>query len=176
VDQVLVHLAYPGKANPVVQKNFIFNASATDAQNFVADRKDPTQTSIYYEAKVIFKNGKVYSVPGSVTTDSFITIQSDMIGHQILTVKPENVEFSGLQITLIAVQARYVDPKNGYNSAASFTLAANTDVQSFAYDYINPSIAPEYRYDIQFDNGQTRSFDWAPAGGDTVTIGLSNLG
>ncbi len=175
VDQVLVHLAYPSKANPVVQKNFIFNANASDAQNFVADRKDPTQTSIYYEAKVILKNGKVWSVPGSVTTDSFITIQSDMVGHQILTVKPENVDFLSVQVTSIDVRARYVDAKNGYNSSAAFTLATQADVQSFAYDYVNPAIAPEYSYDVQFANGQTRSFDWAPASSGTVTIGLSNL-
>jgi hypothetical protein len=176
VDQVLVHLAYPNKAQPVVQKNFIFNKNATAAQSFVADRQDPTQTSIYYEARIISKNGQVWAVPGSVTTDSFLLVEPGMKGHQILAIRPENVDFSSLQVTSIDVQARYVDAKNAFNASGAFKLAAASDVQLFPYDYIDPSIAPEYRYDIQFDNGQTRSFDWAPASGEAATISLSNLG
>jgi hypothetical protein len=176
VDQVLVHLAYPSKANPVVQQNCIFNSGAQGAQSFVADRKDPTQTSIYYEARIISRNGRVSTVPGSVTSDTFLTIQPGMSGHQILEVKSENVDFSSLQVVSIDVQARYSDAANSFSASADFKLTAPGDVQSFAYDYLNPSISPEYRYDVQFANGQTRSFDWAPASGNTVTIGLSNLG
>jgi len=176
VDQVLVHLAYPSQAHPVVQKNFIFNKNAAAAQSFVADRQDPTQTAIYYEARILSKNGQVWTVPGSVTTDSFLLVQAGMKGHQILAIRPENVDFSSLQVTSIDVQARYIDDKNAFNASGAFKLAAASDVQLFAYDYIDPSIAPEYRYDVQFDNGQTRSFDWAPASGEAATISLSNLG
>ena len=175
-DQVIVHLAYPGKAQPVVQQNFIFNSGATASQTFIADRQDPTQTSIYFEARIISKNGRVWTVPGSVTTDSFLIIQPGMNGHQILSVRPEAVDFGALGLTEVDVQVRYVDTRNGFNSAAAFTLASPTDVQQFAYDYLDPSIAPEYRCDVQFANGQTRSFDWGPASGATVTIALSNLG
>ncbi len=175
VDQVLVHLAYPSQAQPVVQQNFIFNRNASAAQSFVADRQDPTQTAIYYEARILSKNGQVWSVPGSVTTDSFLLVQPGMKGHQILAIRPENVDFSSLQVSSVDVQARYVDPKNAFNASGTFKLAAAGDVQLFAYDYIDPSIAPEYRYDVQLDNGQTRSFDWAPASGDAATISLSNL-
>jgi hypothetical protein len=175
VDQVLVHLAYPSEAQPVVQKNFIFNKTAAAAQSFIADRQDPTQTAIYYEARILSKNGQVWSVPGSVTTDSFLLIQPGMKGHQILAIRPENVDFSSLQVTSVDVQTRYVDPKNAFNASGEFKLAAASDVQMFAYDYLDPSIAPEFRYDVLFDNGQTRSVDWAPASGEAATIGLSNL-
>ena len=57
-DQVVVHLAYPSKAHPVVQQNFIFNSGASASQSFVADRQDPSQTSIYFEARIISKKAK----------------------------------------------------------------------------------------------------------------------
>jgi hypothetical protein len=110
-----------------------------------------------------------------MSSDSFITIQQGMKGHQILSVRPENVSFANLQVASIDVQARYQDAKNGFDSSAAFKLTAPTEVQTFEYDYLNPAIGPQYRYDVQFKNGQTRSFDWAPAGDDTVVIGLSNL-
>jgi hypothetical protein len=174
-DQVLVHLAYPGKDNPVVQQNFIFNSGAAASQTFVADRQDPTQTAVYYEARIISKNGQVYSVPGSVTTDSFLIIQPGMKGHQILRVQPQAVDFASIQVTEIDVQVRYQDPANGFDESAAFKLAGQRDVQQFPYDYLDPTIPPQYRCDVQLDNGQTRSFDWQPAGGSTVTIDLSNL-
>jgi hypothetical protein len=54
-------------------------------------------------------------------------------------------------------------------------LAQMTDAQRFAFDYVDPAIRPEYRADIQLDNGQTKSFDWTPIGGSNVTIPLSQL-
>jgi hypothetical protein len=176
VDQVLVHVAYPSAAKPVVQKNYIFNSKNPDAQTFVADRQDPSQAAIYFEAKIISKNGKIWNVPGSVTTDSFVTIQPGMNGHQMLAVRAEDVDFASLQVNAVDVQVRYNDAKNGFSAQAAYTLAAPSDVQSFEYDYIDPTIAPEFRSDVQFDNGQTRSFDWAPARGGAAVVDLSNLG
>jgi hypothetical protein len=54
-------------------------------------------------------------------------------------------------------------------------LSTVTDVQSFSYDYINDQISPEYRVDIELDNGQTKSSDWAPISGNALTIQLSQL-
>jgi hypothetical protein len=48
-------------------------------------------------------------------------------------------------------------------------------VQRFAYDYLDGSVTPEFRADIQLDNGQTKSLDWTPTSGTSVTIPLSQL-
>jgi hypothetical protein len=174
-DQVLVHVAYPSNDNPVVQKSYIFNKANPAAQTFVADRQDPAQTSIYYEASIINRNGTVWSVPGSVTTDSFLTVQPAMKGHQLVTIRPEQVDFASAHVTEVDVQLRYVDSKNNLGSAATVKLVAKSDVQSFAYDYVDASTRPEFRADINLDNGQTKSLDWSPVTSDAVTIRLSNL-
>jgi hypothetical protein len=175
VDQVLAHLAYPDKDNPATQKDYIFNANATAAQVFVADKKDQSQSMIYYEAKIIMKNGRIWSVPGSLTSDSFLTLQAGMHGHQVLTIKPEAVDFNSLSIASVDVYAQYQDPAHNFSSSGAYRLTAQTDVQFFAYEYLDPSIAPQFRYDVSFSNGQTRSVDWAPASSGTVTIALSTL-
>ena len=175
VSQVLVHLAYPNADTPVVQQNYIFTQATANPQTFVADRQDPTQTSIWYEARIIGRNGVVWTVPGSVTTDGFLTIQPGMKGHQIVTVRPQQVDFAGAHVIDVDVELRYVDARNNLNEAARVRLVAPTDIQRFAYDYLDASISPEFRADIHLDNGQTRSLDWSPVGGNAVTISLDNL-
>jgi hypothetical protein len=175
VNQALVHVSYPDADNPVVQKNYIFSSANSAAQTFVADRQDPTQTSITYEARIIARNGGVWTVPRSVTTDSFLTIQSGMKGHQLVTVQTEKVDFASTRVTEVDVQLRYADAKNNLTAAASYKLAAQTDVQRFAFEYLDPSVNPEFRADIQLDNGQTKSLDWSPVSGGAVVISLQNL-
>jgi hypothetical protein len=174
-NMVLVSVAYPNKDAPVAQKSYIFNQSATNAQTFTADRQDPTQTSFVYDAKIISRDGHVWTIPPSVTTDSSLVIQPGMMGHQVVTVRPEQVDFPSVRVSEVDVQVRYADQKNQLSTAGSFKLAQTSDVQHFAYDYLDPSVSPEYRADIQLANGQTRSLDWAPISNNAVTIGLSQL-
>jgi hypothetical protein len=175
VNQALVQVSYPDADNPVMQKSYIFSSANGGAQTFVADRQDPTQTSVTYEARIIARNGAVWTVPRSVTTDSFLTIQSGMKGHQVVTVQTEKVDFASARVTEVDVQLRYADAKNNLTAAASYKLAAQTDVQRFAFDYLDASLSAEFRADIQLDNGQTKSVDWSPVNGAAVVIGLQNL-
>ena len=85
------------------------------------------------------------------------------------------VDFASARVTEVDVQLRYADAKNNLTAAASFRLAAQTDVQRFAFDYLDPSVGPEFRADIQLDNGQTKSLDWSPVSGGAVVISLENL-
>ncbi len=174
-DQVLVSVAYPDLDNPTEQQSYIFNKANAGAQTFTADREDPTQTAIAFEAKIINLNGQIWSVPSSVTTEKFLTIQPGMKGHQILTIKPEQVDFGSVHVTEADVQVRYVDPANKVNVSKSFKFVRMSDVQRFAYDYLDSSVGPEFRVDIQLDNGQTKSIDWTAADSNTVTIRLSQL-
>ena len=175
VDQVLVAVAYPNKDNPAAQQNYVFTSANSAAQTFTADRQDPTQVSISYEARILMHNGQVGVIPPSVTTDDFLTVQSGMKGHQVLTIKPEQVDFASVHVVEANVQVRYVDPNNHLNLAKSYKFVRMSDVQHFTYDYLDSSVSPEFRADIQLDNGQTTSLDWAAVDGNTITLGLSQL-
>jgi hypothetical protein len=98
-----------------------------------------------------------------------------MMGHQIVTVRPEQIDFPSVRVSEVDVQVRYADQKNNLSAVGAFKLAQASDVQRFAYDYLDPSISPEYRADVQLANGQTRSLDWSPISNNAVTIGLSQL-
>ena len=76
-----------------------------------------TQTSVYYEAQHHRPQRPVWTVPGSVTTDSFLTIQPNMKGHQIVTIRPEQVDFASVHVTEVDVQLRYEDAKNKLSTA-----------------------------------------------------------
>jgi hypothetical protein len=174
-DMVLVHVAYPDKVNPIVQKNFIFNGKNTDPQTLTADRQETGQNAFYFEAKIIGHNGKVSMIPGSVTTEDLLLVQPGMRGQQIVHIRPEQVDFASARVTEVDVELRYLDPKNQISSSALVKLTAPTDVQSFPYEYVDAKISPEYRADITLDNGQTKSLDWSPISDNAVTIALSGL-
>jgi len=172
--RVLVYVAYPGKDNPTAHQSYILDASSAP-QMFVAERQNQGEDTIYYEVRVVGAHGGVKTVPGSVTNDQYLVIQDGMVGHQIVTVQPEQISFPKKHVSEIDVQVRYVDVKNALNISSNMKLAQMTDAQRFAFDYVDPAIRPEFRADIQLDNGQTKSFDWAPIGGTNVTIPLSQL-
>jgi hypothetical protein len=173
--EALVFIAYPSKAAPVVQQSFTLNQANPSAPPFEADRQDPTQNLIYFEARLIRTNGQVWTVPGSVTSNQYLILQDGMKGHQIVTIVPQQVDFGASQIAEIDVQLRYLDPANAINTTESVTLSSATDVRSFAYDYLNDQIGPQYRADVHLNNGQIKSIDWSPIDGNTLTIPLGQL-
>ncbi len=173
--QALVFVAYPTKEKATVQQTYTLTQSAPSAPAFLAERQDASQIFIYYEARLIKANGQVWTIPGSLTSDAYLILQDGMKGHQMIVVQPEAIDFAAKHVTQIGVQFRYVDPANSINVTQSVVLNSKGDTHTFAYDYVNPQISAEYRADIQLDNGQTKSIDWTPAGGNAVTIPLSQL-
>ncbi|HEY6326656.1 MAG TPA: hypothetical protein VIW73_09130 [Candidatus Cybelea sp.] len=173
--EALVFVAYPSKAAPVAQQSFTLNQANPTAPPFQVDRQNPTQNDIYYEARLVRTNGQVWTIPGSITSDQYLILQDGMKGHQIVTIVPQQVDFAASQIQQISVSLRYVDPANSLNESETVTISNPSDVRSFAYDYLNGQIAPQYRADIELANGQTKSIDWTQISDTTVTIRLDNL-
>ncbi len=173
--QVLVYVAYPTKDNPTAHQSFLLGANS-GPQTFVAERQENGQDTVYYEARIIGQRGRVWTVPGSVTSENFLIIQDNMHGHNIITVRPEPVDFASRHVSEIDVEVRYVDAKNAsFNADKKMKFEKATDAQQFVFDYLDPSITPEFRADIQLDNGQTKTLDWTAVGGSSVTIPLSQL-
>lgn len=173
--QALVFVAYPSKQNPTTQQTFTLTQSAPSAPVFEAERQDASQIFIYYEARLIQLNGQVWTVPGSVTSDSYLILQNGMKGHQIIAVQSEAIDFSTKNVTEIDVQLRYVDPANSINNTQSFVLNSKGDTRTFAYDFLNEQITAQYSANIVLGNGQTKSIAWTAVSGNVVVIPLSQL-
>jgi hypothetical protein len=174
-DQALVYVAYPDQDSPLAQQTYIFNKTSAAIQTFIVDRRDASANLIYYEVRLIKRNGEVWSVPGSFTGDKYLMLQNDMKGHRIITARSEPIDFAAKHVSEIDVQVRYIDDRNSLNFVSRFTLWNNTDIQTFSYDFVDDQIQPEYRADIQLDNGQATTIDWAPINGRTLAIQLSQL-
>ena len=95
--------------------------------------------------------------------------------HEASSSRTEAVDFTAAQVVSADMQMRYVDPQNAIKATDSFKLLSSADTHQFAFDYLNPAISAEYKVDVQLMNGQTRSIDWSPVSGDTVTITLTGL-
>lgn len=173
--QALLFLAYPSKQKAAIQQTYTLTQSAPTAPAFLVERQDPSQMFVYYEARLIRKNGQVWTIPGSVTSDAYLILQDGMKGHQILLVQPEAIDFASKHVLEIDVQLRYVDAANSINVTDSMVLNHQGDTRTFAYDYVNPQICPEYSASYQLDNGQTKSIDWTPTSNNVITIPLSQL-
>jgi hypothetical protein len=173
--EALLFLAYPSKENPIAQQTYTLTQNAPSTPAFEVDRQNASQTFIYYEARLIQQNGQVWTVPGSVTSDAYLILQSGMKGHQIVTVQPEAIDFAQKNVTEVDVQLRYVDPANSINIAQSLALNSKGDTRTFAYDYLNQQISAQYSASIPLSNGQTKSIPWTAVSGNTVVIPLSQL-
>ena len=173
--QALVFVAYPSKDNPVAQKTYTLTMTSPSAPPFEVERQVASQTAVYYEARLIHKNGQIWTVPGSVTTDRYLILQDQMKGHQVISIVPESVDFAAMHITQIDANLRYVDPANGINLNEAVSLTSRGDVRSFAFDFLSGQIQPEYSAAISMDNGQTKNIDWTPINGSMLTIPLSQF-
>jgi hypothetical protein len=173
--QALVFLAYPNKQNPTLQQTYTLNQNSATAPAFVAERQDPTQIFVYYEARLIMLNGQVWTIPGSVTSDAYLILQNGMKGHQIIVIQPQAVDFNAELISEIDVQVSYLDAANSININQSFTITSAGDTRTFAYDYLNDQISAQYSANIHLSNGQTKSIATTPISGNTLTIPLSQL-
>jgi len=173
--EALVFLAYPSKEKATVQQTYTLTQLAPTAPVFTAERQDASQIFVYYEARLIRKNGQVWTIPGSVTSDAYLILQDGMKGHQVIVMQPEAIEFSSKHVLEIDVQIRYIDAANAISVSDSLVLNNKGDVRTFAYDFVNQQISAQYCASYQLDNGQTKSIDWTPASGNVIIIPLSQL-
>jgi hypothetical protein len=171
--EVMVFAAYPSKQNAVVQQTYVLTQATPTAPRFIAERKDATANLVYFEARIIHTNGTVWTIPASVTPDAFLVLQDGMLGHQVISITPEQVDFSGLQIAGVDVSLRYVDPAHSINATDTVTLTDPADVRTFAYDYTSENISAEYNVVIRLQNNQTRSVDWTPVSGNNIVVPIS---
>jgi hypothetical protein len=175
VPQCIVFVAYPSKENPITQQTYFMNATNSAPQTFIAERQDKAQNLVYYEAQLVRQNGSVWSIPPSETGNKSLIIQDGQKGHQILTIAPEQVDFATNRITNVQVQVQYVDSTHSISVGNTFKFLTASDATTFEFDYLTAGINPQYRADIALDNGQTRTIDWTPITGDTLTIPLSQM-
>jgi hypothetical protein len=170
VDRVFVDVSYTDPGNAVaVQQHYEFNANSAATQHFTTDLRNPNVRRVEYETTIIMKDTRVVRVPRSATLDTEIIVNTDMRGHLIVQVKPDNVDFASVQLQQVTAQIRYQDPANNLAFKDSFRFSSSTDQGIFNYDYIDPQNS-RYQSSLtyQYTNGFIKTVDWLPGDGDLL--------
>ncbi|HEY6351074.1 MAG TPA: hypothetical protein VI636_16850 [Candidatus Angelobacter sp.] len=162
VRNVFVDLSYDDPANGISQQGSVtFSGTDPAPKSFTTELRNPNQRRVAFETTILFNDGKMAQIPRSYTLDNRIFVRSDMHGHKIVSVRPEDADFAGLQIKQVIVNLKYEDLGNGlsYNSQSTFTKPG--DSASFEFDYVDPAQSKySYQSSVQFTNGLSRDADW----------------
>lgn len=170
VDRVFVDVTYSDPDNGVnQQQQFNFNATNNAPQSFTVDLRNPNARRVAYKVTIIMKDTRVISVPMSYTLDNELIVNAAMRGHKIVSIHPDAVSFSDVNLQLLTVQAKYVDNNNGLSFQDAFKFTSQNDQGTFEYDYADPQNAKfQYALNYQYSNGFIRAADWTVADGDLV--------
>ncbi|HJZ46112.1 MAG TPA: hypothetical protein VKE41_03060, partial [Roseiflexaceae bacterium] len=172
VDRAFVDLSYADDQNDVsAEQSFEFSANDAATKNFRVDLVNTARRAVAYQASILLKNRIVIDIPPSVTLDRRIILRSDMRGHQIVTVQPEQKSFADARLRQINVDVRYVDEDAGLSFADAFSFSSPDGSGSFEFDYVDDQkTAIEYRASYFYTNGMLRSTEWTAGRGDVITV------
>lgn len=174
VDRAFVDVTYEDPGNHIFEDaSFEFNDRATATQNFLIALSDPDRRMVGYRLTIIRKDGSVAESPQSFTLERRITIREDMLGHRIIAIRPEPVDFTELKLRDVIVKARYEDVDHGMRFEDEYTLKSSLDHVYFEHDFVNGG-PKGFQYQVirRYTNGLSRTLDWRNSEEDEVIVPL----
>jgi hypothetical protein len=175
VTQAFVDLSYEDDANNILEEGSLtFSQTALDPQSFTVDLANPDLRLVTYQVTVLFRDGRSFETPKSLTMDRRIIIRSDMKGHRIVQVHPQKTDFASKNLKEIDVELRYEDSAAGLRFDDIFTFKSPNDKAYFEFDYVDDQRSA-YRYKVTYSyaNGLSRTEDWKNADGGDLTISVA---
>lgn len=175
VTQAFVDLYYEDTANNILQEGSLtFSQTAPDPQSFTVDLANPDLRLVTYQVTVLFRDGRSFETPKSLTRDRRIIIRSDMRGHRIVQVHPQQTDFASKNLKEINVELRYEDPAVGLRFDDIFTFRSPNDKAYFEFDYVDDQrSAYQYKVTYSYANGLSRTEDWKKSDGDELIISVA---
>ena len=158
-DRVFVDVSYEDPDNGIAEsKPFKFQSGDSD-QTFSVDLADPLNRIVRYLVTFMLKDGRTTEVPESATRRSFITINRNMTGHRIVSVRPKPVDFAQKQVRQMTVALEYATDTDRWADEFSFDSSQGT--QYFEFNYTDAA-RTQYRHKetYLFTNGLTRETEW----------------
>lgn len=175
VQNVFVDLSYDDPKNAISQQGSVtFSKTDPAPKSFGVELRDPNQRRVAYDVTILFIDGKMVQIPRSYTLNSRIFVRSDMRGHKIISIRPQNADFAELKIQKVIVNTKYEDISNGlsFENSSAFTKAG--DSSSFEFDYVDPNQAKySYQSSVQFTNGMSRDSDWQSTDAPDLVISVT---
>ena len=177
VSMVFVELRYQDDANGVFEQQTLsfFNTNEDRTPKiFSVDTVDPEQRFVNYSAMILLSDNRQITIPPSVTSGTIILIRADMMGHRIIRVRPDNVDFAAKGIMRIEADLAYVDLAEGLSFKDRYTFNSATDEVFFEYDYANAqNNSYGCKIKIILSNGLVQTKDLGNLNGDTLILPTS---
>ena len=175
VDRAFVDVTYDDEENDIFKtESFEFTQADATTKTFSVGLKNPDHRRVAFQATILFKDGRVTEIPSSFTHDRRIIVRSNMKGHKIIPVRPEEGDFAERNLEKITVQLRYEDSENGLDFNDTFEFKSSGDRQAFfEFDYMDEQ-KKDYGYCVSylFSNGLTRTDDWKTSSAETLELSL----
>ncbi len=171
VRQIFVDATYHDPANDVHREQaFRMNAQEPNGATFEVDLVDPERRSVEYRVTMLFANGRVRTIPPSVTRENRVFLRADMIGHRVVRVRPDPTIPFGGRIREVAAALSYEDPEGGLSYNDEFRFTDPNDERYFEFDFVDEfRTSYRHRARFQFSNGMVRQTEWSDGSdGDLV--------
>ncbi|MBD2056043.1 hypothetical protein H6F88_08440 [Oculatella sp. FACHB-28] len=175
VSMIFVDLSYRDLDNDIwVDESLFFDKDANKPKHFVVDLINPEQRRVSYVVRLLLTDNRLIEVAPSETMGDKIFVRADMMGHRIVTVQPEPVEFGDRNIVRLEVKLRYEDPDAGLRFADTFIFTSPNDRNLFEYDYADAQ-KQAYSCTVRtiYTNGMSRETDLGEIERDQLVLRVS---
>lgn len=174
ISMVFVDLSYRDPDNQLRHdQSMVFSAAEPGIQNFQVGLINSDRRKVGYRITVLFKNGSVVEIPPSFTFENRIIVRSDMKGHIIVRLSPEDGDFATHQLKKMTVELQYEDEQAGLSYTDLYTFDASDQAAYFEFDYVDTQhIQYQYRIKRQFTNGLSTTTEWAKDRTETLVLPL----
>jgi hypothetical protein len=175
VDRAFADVSYDDPANGVSEaQSYQFNATKKDTQTFSVNLHDTHRLTVKLAVTILFTDGHMVEVPPSETLLKRIVLRTDMKGHRVVTVRPDDVDFASADLESIQVDLSFADAQGGISASDTFTFKSAKDVGQFEYDIVDADrSAYSYRARYQYRNGLNRTVDAQTSTAGELSIPVS---
>jgi hypothetical protein len=177
VSTIFVDLDYSDHDNHVmVQRSFVFDNTDTGKlrQTFSVPLADINKRLITYNITYLLSDNSVIELPVSQTLSNQLILRADLVGHRVITVRPEAVDFAVQNVDRIQVDLLYQDTVNGLSFATSFTFRSQTEKGFFEFDYVKKNDNYTAQVTTVFSNGFAFTRDPQPHNQDVLDLPVGN--
>jgi hypothetical protein len=174
VSMIFADLSYHDETNGVTaEESYTFDKTDQGKlpKRFAVGLADPNQRLVGYTVKYLLTDNSLIELPDSMTLGKEIFLRLDMKGHRVITVRPEQADFTDKKVDHVQVNLSYQDAGNGLSFANAFTFRSQADNGFFEYDYVD---AQKRGYSFQvttvFTDGFSVSRDPETSDQDVLTL------
>lgn len=174
VEMIFIDVRYEDPDNNIIKETmFQFSQQDLAAKTFTVSLANPDKRLVYYKPTILFKGGALAEIPESSTHERRVFIRSDMQGHRVVTVRPENVPFEQRNVKKAEVNFLYEDVESGLKFTDKLTFDGPEKSGYFEFDFVDDQkVTFSYTTTYYFTNGLSRTAQTVSSNEEQILISI----